>query len=37
MNERDHLKKELQKLEITKKYLIDNDLFDESDYEYLEL
>jgi hypothetical protein len=37
MNERDHLKKELQKIEITKKYLIDNDLFDESDFEYLEL
>lgn len=37
MNERDHLIEELQKLDITKKYLIDNGLFDESDFEYLEL
>lgn len=37
MNERDHLIKELQKLEITRKFLEDNGLFDESDYEYLEL
>jgi hypothetical protein len=37
MNERDHLLEELQKLEITRKFLEDNDLFDESDFEYLEL
>lgn len=37
MNEREHLKKELRKLEIVKDYLIENDLFDENDFEYLEI
>lgn len=37
MNERDHLIKELEKLEITRKFLEDNGLFNESDFEYLEL
>ncbi|SOS54707.1 conserved hypothetical protein [Tenacibaculum finnmarkense] len=37
MNEREHLKKELQKLEIVKEYLIENGLFDQDDFEYLEI
>lgn len=36
MNNRNHLKKELSKLDTTKEYLIENSLFDESDFEYLE-
>jgi hypothetical protein len=37
MDESDHLKIELEKLEITKKYLIDKDVLDEDDYETLEI
>ncbi|WP_338768022.1 hypothetical protein WAF17_06915 [Bernardetia sp. ABR2-2B] len=33
MNEREHLRKELRKLEITKQYLIDNGLFDADNLE----
>lgn len=36
MNEREHLKTELVKLETVKTYLIDNGLLDEDDFEYLE-
>ena len=36
MNERDHLKEELRKLEIVKEYLIEKDFFDKNDFEYLE-
>lgn len=35
--DRKHLSLELRKLEITKQFLIDNGLFDENDFEYLEL
>lgn len=37
MNEREHLQKELRKLEIVKKYLIEKGLFDEDDFEFLEI
>jgi len=37
MNEREHLKKELIKLEIVKAYLVENGLFDEDDFEYVEM
>ena len=37
MNEREHLKRELQKLEITKQYLKENEIWDENDFELLEL
>lgn len=37
MQERDHTKQELKKLDILKKYLIDNGLYDEEDFEYIEI
>jgi hypothetical protein len=37
MNDRDHLKEELKNLDIVKEYLIDNGLFEEDDFEYLEI
>lgn len=37
MNEREHLKKELNKLEIVKAYLVEKGLFDEDDFEYVEI
>lgn len=37
MEEREHLRLELRKLEITKQYLEDNDLLDKTDFEYLEI
>ena len=37
MNDRSHLKEELQKMDIVKEYLIENGLFDENDFEYLEI
>lgn len=37
MNDRVHLKEELKNLESVKEYLIDNGLFDEDDFEYLEI
>lgn len=37
MNERDHLLKELEKLEIVKEYLLERDLLDKDDFVYLEL
>jgi hypothetical protein len=36
MNERPHLQAELQKLEITKRFLIENGLTDESDFGFFE-
>jgi len=37
MNEREHLLKELEKLEIVKEYLLEQNLLDKDDFEYLEL
>ena len=37
MNEREHLLKELDKLKVVKDFLIKKELFDEDDFDFLEM